>query len=304
MDPLFRDLPLSWRWSNQDDLIVQTLPLPDGKVFLYDVDAPRMPVPELAQKLRERFPSGFLFKGSNLSTLEQFGISKHARTSIGGAAKILLSEYKSPKKVRNFCNRVRADLTVKEAPLSAALAENVTQIKARVFKDESEVQLFYRSHPLNADRAFGAFASDNTLSALVTLTRYGEKSWHTELLLRDVAAPAGAMELLVDEVCKILLSECAEALNLGEVPLIFSKLSLLKTSSFLQRLVIKQAELVKQQVQSLYNIDGLYQFKNKFEPIWEATYFCGWPSLRAHDLMAIAAAANLFSLASPPTVQN
>jgi len=56
------------------------------------------------------------------------------------------------------------------------------------------------------------------------------------------------------------------------------------------------SEQIAAVVAPFYNVAGLNQFKNKFEPVWEPRYYGGIPRLRLRDLKAFGSASGALAI--------
>ncbi len=105
--------------------------------------------------------------------------------------------------------------------------------------------------------------SPGEIAGLLTISPFGKKHWHTEQILRNPSSYIGAMEFLIHQTIRVLASEGAENLSLGEVP--FTQKNPL---SFKNKLYYS----VGQKIRFAYNSPGLAFFKNKFATHKEPVY--------------------------------
>ena len=101
----------------------------------------------------------------------------------------------------------------------------------------------------------------------ILISKNSKIKLHTELLLRKKNAPVGVMETLVEYSFLQAKSSEYKFLSLGEVP--FAK-SFKRNNNFLSSIVFKMGGFLN----FAYNHNGLYNFKNKFNPNWTEIYIC------------------------------
>lgn len=110
----------------------------------------------------------------------------------------------------------------------------------------------------------------------LSVIQNGDRTWHTEVLMRDPEAPVGIMEALIDTVFKTLANEQQRYWSLGEVPFY--------PTAPPQDLKAKAIVYTGQHIEFAYRASGLRHFKNKFKPFWRPVYLCGSPRLYWPDL--------------------
>ncbi len=155
---------------------------------------------------------------------------------------------------------------------------------------ESEPQLKYVFNDvlLPSNRLFIFLGNNNLWLGAITISNKGKKRVTTDLMLRRKNAPKGVMEGLIFNIFNILKNEEYEYWSLGEVPFIIYDSPIL-TKEFMLNYAGRKLIFA-------YNYLGLYNFKNKFNPVWEETYLCGKPNLNLSSLLFIAYLTNLFKL--------
>lgn len=127
---------------------------------------------------------------------------------------------------------------------------------------------------------------ENWLGAILVSNNSSSKL-HTELILKRKESPVGIMETLIYKIFHEAKDQEIEELSLGEVPFIFSsKKNLLSKISFLAGKNLKFA----------YNYKGLYNFKNKFQPIWQPLFICSNSKNKFLDLFLIFHYSNFSKL--------
>lgn len=155
---------------------------------------------------------------------------------------------------------------------------------------ESEPQLKYVFNDvfLPSSRLFVFLGHDNLWLGAITITNSVNNKMTTDLMLRRKNAPKGVMEGLIFNIFNTLKIEGYDYWSLGEVPFIVYDSPIL-TKEFLLNFSGRKLSFA-------YNYLGLYNFKNKFNPIWEETYLCGKPNLNLSSLLFIAILSNLVNL--------
>jgi lysylphosphatidylglycerol synthetase-like protein (DUF2156 family) len=120
--------------------------------------------------------------------------------------------------------------------------------------------------------------------------RNSPEKFHVELLLRKKTAPIGVMEALIFQTFENLKNSDAKELSLGEVPFITStNKNIFNTKEFIINSVGKIFHFA-------YNYQGLYYFKNKFNPHWNDLYLCGKPNIGFTDLIMLSQKTNFTRL--------
>jgi lysylphosphatidylglycerol synthetase-like protein (DUF2156 family) len=147
-----------------------------------------------------------------------------------------------------------------------------------LFNDEFEP--FNRLFVIKDDRNFwyGAF-----------MISHKEKNYaQTELILRRKNASIGVMEALIYSIFKNLKKEGYEYWSLGGVPF-----TVYEDTLFTKEGVIN---FIGRRLRFAFNYEGLFFFKNKFNPIWIDYYFCVKPKLTFFILLKILVKTNLHKL--------
>ena len=110
----------------------------------------------------------------------------------------------------------------------------------------------------------------------------------TELILRRKHSPVGVMEALIFYIFDKLKSEDYKYWSLGGVPF-----TVYEDTLFTKEGVIN---FIGRRLRFAYNYEGLYFFKNKFNPIWIDYYFCVKPRLTLYILLKVLIKTNLHKL--------
>lgn len=298
------ELPLGWSWRKpaEGPTAFHTETLDTGTVFLHcaDLADPLSPAEVLARAraLGERV----LLKGCSVEMVKAVRKAGGRHVVLGHAARIALDGYRPPHKVRNLARKGDKAVEVVERPVDAAADALAERFLLEVHPPgEPRLRLNYRTRLADAQRAFFALErAGGRPVGLVTLTRFGSGCWHVEQLARHPAAPPGTMESLCSAVIAALQASKARVLNLGEAPMYFPREGprVVGWEHFgrRSRLVARGAPLLARLVRESYDVRGLYQFKNKFEPTWEVRALCAFPRVRNRDVLAMARACGMTGL--------
>lgn len=274
-------MPLSWSLVTQPSdrsvpqLHQQRLPL-SGRLWLPFADLSVQTHPaELVQTLRHQALPGFVLRGCPpelLNSLQQ-AFSGQGLCTGREALLHLHSSHFERNKIQHLVRRGRRhghvrELWLKESICPAEVVHLYQQVTSRY---PAQLQLLYRRSPEHRLRLFGFESASGALLALISLSRSGLESWHTEQMLRLPSAPVGTMAALLAGVFETLQAEGARWWSLGEVP--FYPLS--PPQSLKERLLIQAGR----SLEPVYSAQGLLQFKAKFRPWWRPVYLYGSPDL-------------------------
>ncbi|MCF8242779.1 MAG: DUF2156 domain-containing protein [Melioribacteraceae bacterium] len=131
--------------------------------------------------------------------------------------------------------------------------------------------------------------SKEILAAVLVSVNSMDK-FHTELLLRRKRAPVGVMEAIIYDVFQLLMKSSKKQLSLGEVP--FSSANKETGESYKAKSIKRIGKFLR----FAYNYEGLFNFKNKFNPDWQNVYLCVKPKLSIWHLIILANRTNLIKL--------
>lgn len=303
------ELPLGWCWRDSGPDALQFVETPNRKAFLHcgDLQGPQTEG-DLFARVRALSARGVLVKGCSVELARKIRDAGGQMLILSHAARLELATYKAPSKVRNMEKKGAKAVEVREVPCDAAHEALAAAFFATVRPPGApKIELAYRTSLLTSARAWFAYTREGgKLVGLMSVTRYGPGKWHGELLARHPEAPGGTMETLVLEIAAKLKSEGATVFNLGDVPLVMVRgddgvIVGWQHFSLLNKLLAWLSPFFARLVKSNYDVQGLYQFKKKFEPVWEPRALCGFPSLGVLDIMGMARVTGISQLfAKPP----
>ncbi|MCI5064453.1 DUF2156 domain-containing protein, partial [bacterium] len=138
------------------------------------------------------------------------------------------------------------------------------------------------------------------LCARLLVSRRGAAHYHVELFRRTPTAPLGTIEALLLNVITVLARREALTLSLGEVPFAPEGVTFgvpgNARSSAMRAFERSFSSGGRALLECGYSVQGLYEFKNKFSPHWEPTFWCfpsssslptWWAILRATRIEAL-----------------
>ncbi len=178
---------------------------------------------------------------------------------------------------------------VTEFPYSEETAARLEKFKATcVHGNEPQLKYLYNDVLLPSNRLFVFEAKNGKWLGAITINIKDQRKVETGLILRSNNAAKGIMEALIYSIFTKLKDEGFATWSLGEVPyIIYDSPKLSK--EFLINFTGRRLKFA-------YNYLGLYNFKNKFEPIWQEIYTCGKPKLNLTTFLKAAYISNLSAL--------
>ncbi|MGA1192196.1 MAG: phosphatidylglycerol lysyltransferase domain-containing protein, partial [Bdellovibrionota bacterium] len=132
----------------------------------------------------------------------------------------------------------------------------------------------FRRAPSKNQACFVFTATESAVPvAWITVSRRSEHHRHVEQLQRSSAAPVGAMEALLVHAVEYLQGQGVASLSLGEVPCIIPDDTMLADGFVPERVFRALNRVSKRVLEPRYSPEGLYVFKNKFNPRWEPVHW-------------------------------
>jgi len=247
---------------------------------------------ELLQLLLSRSPQGLVIRGCGRELADKLIQHNFEPLYVGREAVLDLSrEHFRKKSLKELVRRGQKKGMVKEVPFSALAQARITELR-RMSPHGKKPQLrhLFRMDFEPDDRCFVFETANNIWKAAITLSRSAHSKIQTELLVRHAAAPAGSMEALIDHIFFQLKKEGYRFWSLGEVPFIPPEKRRLP---FKDRTVLWTGRLFNY----AYNARGLFRFKNKFDPLWQDVYLCGYPAVSFYTLWGLFQKSNFSRLA-------
>ncbi|PID57321.1 MAG: hypothetical protein CR986_09330 [Ignavibacteriae bacterium] len=128
---------------------------------------------------------------------------------------------------------------------------------------------------------------DNWLGA-VLLSENSKEKLQTELILRFDSTPNGTMEAIFYKIFNDAKLKGYKQFSLGEVPFTIHKHS----KSLYGQLLKVTLPFLK----IGFNFNSLYNFKNKFEPMWDDLYICTSKKINAKHILFLILQTNFHKL--------
>ena len=187
---------------------------------------------------------------------------------------------------------IRAGLkkgSVREIYYSEEIKEKLEQFKLQCSHGkEPQLKYFFNDVLLPENRLFVFEGENGKWLGAITISCRSDGQVRTDLLLRKKDAPRGVMEALIKFIFDELKKEKFELWSLGEVPYI-----IYDSPIFSKEFLIN---FTGRRMRFAYNYLGLYNFKNKFNPIWNEIYICSKPRLKLFTIVKVAWISNLIKL--------
>jgi lysylphosphatidylglycerol synthetase-like protein (DUF2156 family) len=287
------DLPLSWTQIPGEDKNLLSL---TGRIshtcWLALADVPEnMNMPDLLTEIREQEPNGFLIRGCTGSCVTFLRNEGGKCLRIGSEA-VLLKEgdHFQRGSIRELVRRGLRWGNIEELPYTDSNYRMIEELYSHSrYGNRTRLRYLFRNEFQPQTRCFALMGEHGKPLAALSISRAGKTKYQTELLVRSRQAPVGVMEALIEQVYRSLCAENIATWSLGEVPFVFStgqKLSVLE----------KLVQITGHQIRFAYDYQGLFNFKNKFNPRWQDVYLCGFPSVSPTMLLDIIQQSGLLKL--------
>jgi lysylphosphatidylglycerol synthetase-like protein (DUF2156 family) len=284
-------IPSNFSRYDKKDLVFNSISLSKNRKWICDTKVPLdKSVEDTFQEIISKLPeSDLLFDGcsfENKEYLKNFGFKS---LTFGKEAIIDLSKDIFQKKsLQELIRRgqrhgslVEIEYTVENEKELQNFIQKTSHAKKPQLKNLFATS--FQSH----HRLFVFKGSENWIAAMM-LSLKEKKYIQTELILRCSDAPVGVMEALIYEIVIKLKNEEFAYWSLGAVPFVEYDAKLFSLSWFIN--------FIGRKIRFAYNYKGLFNFKNKFNPIWEPYFLCYKNTLKPLHIFRLSKESNLFKL--------
>lgn len=225
---------------------------------------------------------------SNFKFLEERG---YKGIRMGREAVLDLSfNHFQKKSLKELIRRGGKNGCVVEIPFSEEASIELQEFR-KFSRHGTEPQLKYLFNTIfeECNRLFVLRRPDGIWLGAILLSYKSDKYVQSEVILCRKNGPNGIMEALIYEIFRKLRGEGCEYWTLGAVPFT------IYGSGFLSKEYV--INLSGRLMKFAYNYKGLYNFKNKFNPIWTDYYICIRPYFNPGAMLGILRKSNLLRLA-------
>lgn len=235
--------------------------------------------------------SNILIRGCNKHLVNELEKANFSSLQVGIEAVLNTSKPHFEKKsIRDLIKRGKRNGVIHKIPYSEIAKKKLAELqKLSSHGSEPQLKNLFQTE-FNPNHKLFAFIDQNGnwLGAILTSKNSPEKI-HTELLLRKRNAPAGIMESLVEYVWNDARINNFDFLSLGEVPFIAGKNKSKDVKS-------KLLWFIGNKLSFAYNYNGLFNFKNKFNPDWQNIYLCSSSKINFKHLYFVFVQSNFHKL--------
>ncbi len=195
----------------------------------------------------------------------------------------------SKRSLKELVRRGKKHGIIVEIPYSAEAAQEMQEFrKFSRHGNEPQLRYLFNTYFEDNNRLLVIKKPDGLWLGAILLSYKNNKYVQSEAILRRKNAPVGIMEALIYEIFKQLKSEGNEYWTLGAVPFT------IYGSRFLSKEYV--INVSGRFMKFAYNYKGLFNFKNKFNPVWADYYICIRPFFDPGAMIGILLQSNLLKL--------
>ena len=278
------DLPLSWARSEVDVPRLRMLRLSlSRKVWIPCADVPKTwSFSRIFNELLKPMPHGFLLQGCNPNLARFLMVQGGQVAQVGIEAVLPLAGKEKGSLVELARRGGRWGQVIELSPHETHRRQMAALWEQTAHGRKPQLQCAFRTDFDAHVRGFALEGEDGRWWGALTLSLMKPGYWHTELLLRRQDAPVGVMEALILAVKARLRDEGARWLSLGTVPFVEMADAVPGVRCRWPWEAACRGRAIAwigRRLRFSFEYQGLYRFKQKFQPQWQPLYLCGWPDL-------------------------
>ena len=237
-----------------------------------------------------------IIRGCNNHLSNYLKSKGYSTTKVGMEAVLeTTGEHFEKKSIKELVRRGLRHGKVVQVPFSITNKNLLEDFKLKTtHANEPQLQNLFQTE-FSSDNLLYVFISNKTnLSnkwlGAVLVSQNGRQKLHTELILRTKDSPVGIIEAIIHKVFYDAKNKQFRELSLGEVPFITNHKNYKRT--FTEYFAMSFGRMLK----FAYSYDGLYKFKNKFNPRWDNLYICSKPKVGFEHLIFLFVKSNFLKL--------
>jgi len=284
-----KSLPLSWTITNPD--VTNNTIINRWKINWYAIREDRASVSDYNFDSSNNKQSDILIRGCNLQIKNELESSGYRSILVGKEAILdTKCNHFNKKSIIDLIKRGKRHGQIFEIEFSDFNKMKLEELKSdSTHGSEPQLKnLFQVEFNLN-NLLYVFIDSLGTWLGAIMLSKNSNDKLHTELILRRINTPIGIMEALIEYSFKKAKEYNFSNLSLGEVPFIINQV---KPKKSLTALTVRAGKIFR----FAYNFQHLYNFKNKFNPIWEDIYICSSSNIGLKKLLFLLIYSNFHKL--------
>jgi len=292
LNALALDLPLSWTRSKKNTINKKSFSFKTNRIHWISMAE----IPEtvhfidVIDGLKETHPKGIILRGCSPAIASELRKRDFEILPIGQEAIIDLNKAVfNTRALRQSARSGNRYNSIRKVELNSENLEKLNQLKkqSRHGKKPQLKHLFIDTFNPNTN----CFIAEDHKgwNAAITFSHVNHYKVQAELLLRKNSAVSGTMEALIEQVYNYLKQNGYLYFSLGEVPF---EIQELKETPIKSRYLSR----IGRSLQFAYNSATLYKFKNKFSPVWQPVYLCGYPKISLFSLIEMGIRTNYLRL--------
>ncbi|MEE9429836.1 MAG: phosphatidylglycerol lysyltransferase domain-containing protein [Melioribacteraceae bacterium] len=233
-----------------------------------------------------------IIRGCNRNIVEYLKIKGYSATMVGMEAVLETSgNHFEKKSIKQIVKRGLRHGSVIELPYSYNNAQQLEDFKTKtIHAAEPQLENLFQTKFTEDNSLYVLVSKKNIWLGAILVSKNGSEKLHTELILRTKDSPVGVLESILEKIFSEAKNNGMLELSLGEVPFVNNgNNGSIISSSYILR---KFGRLLK----FAYAYDGLYNFKNKFQPRWDDLYVCSKPKIGFEHLVFLFVKSNFHKL--------
>jgi len=291
--PSVKNIPLSWTMDSNPLPKINFVKLYNNAKWLSLANFPyNYNSSSILTDAANNYGNKIIIRGCDLEIANYLEKKGFARLHTGMEAVLELDkDYFKKKSLKELVKRGFKHGKVIELEYSKENAEKIEQFKkCTTHYSEPRLKYLYILNFIPGTKVFVFESHSGKWLGAIQVSINSKTKLQTELLLRRKYAQVGIMEALIYFTFISLRKTKYKEWSLGEVPFVFNE----KKFNFLSKAYL--INKVGQAFKFAYNYEGLYNFKNKFNPRWDDIYICGRPKIAYTYLFLLFIKSNLYKL--------
>lgn len=234
--------------------------------------------------------NGCVIDGCNEGTAKFLSLNGFEKINLGKEAVLeMQGDHFKKRSLKELVRRGLRNRTFKELSFTSETVKQLSSFRKECSHGKKpQLKFLFTDEMHEFNRLFVLTDQQENWLGAIMISDKDKAFAQTELILRKKNAPVGIMEAMIYSIYNKLHGEGYKFWSLGAVPFVsynqglFSKSGLINSGGRKMRFA--------------YNYKGLYDFKNKFKPVWLDYYFCIKPKLKLTTLFTILIKTNLLNL--------